>query len=128
MQDLSNPDFRRSICNFLIDFKKVMDEGLRYSVLKREKNRQALIDLGITNKIRDEIIKTLSIEDYSSGPTKDIYHQGYYWVFGKDIDGKEVYIKLIIQTDSQGEDWATCYSFHPNEENPLKYPFRKSAK
>jgi hypothetical protein len=61
--------------------------------------------------------------DYSSGPNPDEYHSGDYWVFGKDLDAIEIYIKLKIVSYNNGNERAVCLSFHPSE-HPLKYPFR----
>jgi hypothetical protein len=80
--------------------------------------------LGITARIRDEIILSVAMEDYSSGPNPDEYHPGYYWIFGKNIDSNEIYIKLKIVTYNNGNDRAVCYSFHLTE-YPLNYPLRR---
>jgi hypothetical protein len=43
------------------------------------------------------------------------------WVFGKDVKGREIYIKVIISgTTSQ----TICISFH-FAEHPLVYPFKE---
>lgn len=87
------------------------------------KNLQALLDLGINARIRDEIILAIKLEDYSSGPNPDEYHPGDYWVFGKSFETVEIYIKLKIVTYNNGNDRAVCLSFHPAE-HPLKHPFQ----
>ena len=51
----------------------------------------------------------------------DEFKPGYYWVFGKQIDGVEVYIKLKI-AGLAGAERAVCLSFH-KAERPLSYPF-----
>ena len=45
---------------------------------------------------------------------------GEMWVFGKDIRGREVYIKIMISGLS-GQ--TICISFHIAE-SPMKYPFK----
>ena len=123
MEGFSDEELRRLILNFLKDFKELMGQGY-YFVKEHHKNVQALRDLGITARIRDEIILSVAIEDYSSGPNPDEYHPGYYWIFGKNIDAVEIYIKLKIVTYNNGNERAVCYSFHSSE-HPLNYPFRR---
>ena len=123
MDGFSGEELRRQILNFLKDFKELMGQG-HYYVKEHHKNIQVLRDLGITARIRDEIILSVAIEDYSSGPNPDEYHPGYYWIFGKNIDAVEIYIKLKIVTYNNGNERAVCYSFHSSE-HPLNYPFRR---
>jgi hypothetical protein len=61
--------------------------------------------------------------DYSSGPDPDRDIPGDIWVFGKEINGHEVYIKLRIFYDGS-EKKGKCISFH-EADHPIKYPFRK---
>jgi hypothetical protein len=87
----------------------------------RQINKLHLLELGLTAMQREEIVLSLSVLDYSSGPIKDEYKPGDYWVFGKRIEGVEVYIKLKI-TGHPGTEHAVCFSFH-KAEYPLSYPF-----
>ncbi len=89
----------------------------------RVKNRDSLFDLGLTGKQREEIVLELSVLDYSSGPIEDEYKPGLYWVFGKQVEGVEIYIKLKI-TEHHGKEYASCFSFHKSE-RPLSYPFKR---
>lgn len=76
----------------------------------REKNMKALSDLGIIRGMRKEVIKSLTIEDYSEDPIKNILNSwGDLWVFGKDIKGQEVYIKISYGLPNRS---AICISFH----------------
>ncbi len=122
MEGFSEEELRRQILNFLKDFKELMGQG-HYFVKEHHKNIQTLKDLGINARIRDEIILSVALEDYSSGPNPDEYHPGYYWTFGKNLDAVEIYIKLKIVSYNNGNESAVCFSFHSSE-NPLKYPFR----
>ena len=123
MEGFSEEELRRQILNFLKDFKELMGQGY-YFVKEHHKNIQTLKDLGINARIRDEIILSVAMENYSSGPNPDEYHPGYYWIFGKDLDAIEIYIKLKIVSNNNGNERAVCFSFHPSE-HPLKYPFRR---
>lgn len=122
MPPLGQNETRQLVNHFLRDFKGLMQEG-QYFVKRHHKNMQALIELGITYKIRDDIVLGLRVSDYSSGPNKDEYGKADYWVYGKEINNKEIYIKLQIFTYSDGNERAGCISFH-TAEHPLKYPLK----
>ena len=86
----------------------------------RGKNAQTLINLEITPKYRDTVIINLEVEDYSEEPVIDtLYRCGEMWVFGKDVKGQEVYIKITLGKGSS----ALCISFHIAE-RPMNYPFK----
>ena len=122
MEGLTEEELRRQILNFLNDFKELMGQG-HYFIKEHHKNIQALKDLGINARIRDGIILSIGMMDYSSGPNPDEYHPGDYWVFGRDVNAIEIYIKLKIVSYNNGNERAVCLSFHPSE-HALKYPFR----
>jgi hypothetical protein len=79
--------------SFLKDFKyKPAFYGALY-LDNRLKNTQSLFELGITSARRTEILKSLEEVDYSEGPLDEkIYGGSDMWVFGKNVNGKEVYI------------------------------------
>ena len=118
---------RDEVVDFLYQFKSCLLLGQSFCLVKgRPENRQGLIDLGLTPDDRQELLMGLVPEDYNSGPmpddtdaTKDV------WVFGKEVEGTEVYIKLRIATDPRrkGVFRAMVWSFHPAE-FPMKYPLR----
>jgi hypothetical protein len=122
MEGLSDGELRHQILIFLKDFKELMGQG-HYIIKNHLKNLQALRDLGITARTRDEIILAIGLINYSSGPNLDKYLSGDYWVFGSAVDSVEVYIKLKIITYNDGRERAVCLSFHPSE-GPLTYPLR----
>ncbi|MBP5796448.1 MAG: toxin [Bacteroidales bacterium] len=87
----------------------------------REKNRKTLQLLEITPLQREVIVKNLAVEDYVEGPIIDVLNkEGEIWVFGKDIKGNEVYIKITLGYQN-GQ--TICISFHIAE-HPMKYPFK----
>ena len=87
----------------------------------REKNREALLQLDITPMQRELIVKNLQVQDYVEGPVIDVLNQeGEMWVFGKDVKGREVYIKITLGYEN-GQ--TICISFHIAE-HPLAYPFK----
>jgi hypothetical protein len=122
MNEIPEEELRRDVHQFLIEFKSlILEKGL--IVTERMVNRDLLLELGLTKEQREEIVCSLSVLDYSSGPIRDEYKPGHYWVFGKQVEGSEVYIKLKI-AGSAGEEYAVCISFHKSE-RPLRYPFEK---
>ena len=87
----------------------------------RGKNRKTLEELEIVPSYRRVVIENLVVEDYVQGPVVDELNKlGEMWVFGKDVKGREVYIKIMIG----GVGCQTiCISFHIAE-HPLVYPFK----
>lgn len=87
----------------------------------RGKNLETLAALEITPNYRKDVIKTLQVLDYSDGPLIDILNNyGEMWVFGKEVKGREVYIKISI---GQPNLSTICISFHLAE-HPIIYPFK----
>lgn len=87
----------------------------------REKNRKALEELEIVPSFRKIVIESLGVEDYVEGPVIDtLYKCGEMWVFGKDVKGREVYIKIMI---SDITSQTICISFHLAEKE-MNYPFK----
>ncbi|MBQ7945220.1 MAG: type II toxin-antitoxin system MqsR family toxin [Bacteroidales bacterium] len=87
----------------------------------RAKNRQTLQELELIPSYRRMVIESLTTEDYVDGPVMDtLYKVGEMWVFGKDVKGREVYIKLML---SAVTGQSLCISFHLAE-HPLHYPLK----
>lgn len=88
--------------------------------INRPKNQlQALADLEITAKKREEIIKNLTYKEYSEGPLPETQFAGNdMWIFGKTIKTQELYIKLTISQQTQN---VICISFH-KAEHPMDFP------
>lgn len=87
----------------------------------RGKNMQALAELDITPNYRLEVIKSLTVDDYSEGPIINTLNQfGDLWVFGKDVKGNEVYIKISLGFP---KNKTICISFH-KAEHKMNYPFK----
>jgi len=107
------------IRDFLRSFKRIAAKGGIY-VIPRDKNQQALADLELTRRNRFEIIMSLSVLDYCSGPEPDRDKPGYIWEFGRIVVGTPVYIKLKVADTDRGQI-AICISFHAAE-FPLTFP------
>ena len=62
----------------------------------RGKNMQTLLELEITPKYREDVIMNLDSEDYVEGPIEDTLNKkGEMWVFGKEVSGRDIYIKIF---------------------------------
>jgi hypothetical protein len=116
------PDQRRRVADFLIEFKEVVTDGRGLDIVFREETNRTILDLGLTRRnIVDEIL-TLGAEDYSGGPEPDRDRPGEVWIFGREIAGQEVYIKLKMYRVGNTVG-AKCISFHLAM-FPMKYPPR----
>lgn len=105
---------KQEVEQFLSQFNIKFDIwGIFY--LDRDKNVEALKALGITPKARDEIVRQLSSDDYVETLPADFFNE--MWVFGQDMDGTELYIKIAL---GQPNDKTICISFHVAE-HPIKY-------
>lgn len=88
--------------------------------LNREKNQNALSTLGIVPQAREKYIREICGEDYVETITSAMAF-GEMWVFGKGINGREVYIKISLGNPGNK---TICISFH-EAENPVRYAFKK---
>ncbi len=105
---------KQEVEQFLSQFNIKFDIwGIFY--LDRDKNAEALKALGITPKARDEIVRQLNSDDYVETLPADFFNE--MWVFGRDMDGTELYIKIAL---GQPNSKTICISFHVAE-HPIKY-------
>jgi nucleoside-specific outer membrane channel protein Tsx len=87
----------------------------------RQKNTKTLLLLELAPAQRKEILEKLTYKDYSTGPLKENLNSGAdMWVFGKEIKGREIYIKITLGIPGAS---VICVSFHVAE-HPLKFPFK----
>ena len=112
---------KEQVEKFLEGFSlKVKIFGIRFRD-DRQKNQNSLVELGITPNQRMEVIMNLSCYDYSEGPIVDaLNNQGEMWVFGKDVRGNEIYIKITL---GKPNSHTICISFH-KAEYPISYPLK----
>lgn len=87
----------------------------------RDKNTQTLLDMELVPAARTKVLKNLETEDYCEGPLEETFHgAGNMWVFGKEVSGNEIYIKVAMGKSGNS---VICISFHLAE-FPLVYPFK----
>lgn len=103
---------------FLHQFKPKMDIwGIFF--LNRGKNLDAAIRLNLRETERKEILRDLIPEDYVE-TINDALSYGEMWVFGRDFNETELYIKISLgQPDSK----TICISFH-EAEYPVIYAYK----
>lgn len=106
---------------FLEEFKvKARSFGIFYRDDRDKNNLSTLLELGINNVIREEIIYSLEAIDYSDGPLPDnLNKEADMWVFGKDYNGVDLYIKISVSKR------ALCISFH-KAAYKLPLPFKNN--
>lgn len=107
---------------FLLSFKEAVTAGSGIDLVPRKGTLLTLQFLGLTKQNLEEIVLSLSVADYCSGPELDRDRGGEVWVFGAGVGDYEVYIKLKLAASS-GQKIPKCLSFHISKQ-PLKYPYR----
>ena len=99
---------------FLREFKNIATKrGIE--LIDRDKNK--LARLGLTKLDFHNEVLSLTYKNYCRGPEPDKDFPGEIWIFGKNIDYDEYYIKLKISKEKR----AVCLSFHPAEHS-IHYP------
>lgn len=112
---------REEVASFLKEFKET---AVRYGgvfFVSRREYDETRKELEINKLGVEHEIYNLTTNHYSSGPDTDYGGQGEVWVFGKEIRGREVYIKLKVSAADIGKI-AKCLSFHIAD-RPIKYPY-----
>lgn len=111
---------KEDVAKFLEQFKVKLDiYGVIF--LDRDKNLDFLRMMGIMPSEREEILKEIEVNDYvSTIPFAESLQMADMWVFGKDVRGRETYIKISI---GKVNNKVICISFHIAEQ-PLKYAFK----
>lgn len=115
---------------YLRDVKEAIREK-RYQVSARDKNEQLFVDYNITEKMREEILLDLQVEDFCEAVNNEHPKFSYeiLYVFGKDVDllprfgGKEKSVSLYIKFNKLENLYCIVISFH-EQEYPLKYAFK----
>jgi len=114
---VTKEDVEKFLSNFYV---KVKIFGIRFRD-DRDKNRNTLLDLEISPRLREKVVMSLKWNDYSEGPiTDELNNYGEMWVFGKDVNGTEVYIKISMGPPNSH---TICISFH-TAEHPMYYPLK----
>jgi len=118
---------REEVERLLGEVRTTLGEKGNFFFVPRLAKNKTPQELGLTERNCRNIIGALSVENYSGGPEEDRDRpgSGQIWVFGTDVDGVEVYIKLkVFKAERSGrvETFAKCLSFH-RAERLIRYPF-----
>lgn len=90
--------------------------------LMRTKNKATLAKLEMSVNAALQEVAGFSAHEYCKGPEDDRDRPGQScWVFGIEISGTVVYVKLTIQ-ENDGQDRLVVLSFH-EPEWPMHFPF-----
>lgn len=119
-----SPYQKQFVAVFLQSACDLIDES--FELIPSQKNVSTLSELGFSKKVVKEEIRRLVPEDFSEIPKQLDGSSGTAWVFGKMVEGKEIYIKLeICGYSNRGDKRKTlyCHSFHVSE-NKMVYPFK----
>lgn len=112
------------IQKFLNTFHQKVEVFDIFFLDERDKNRDALPQLDMRAFQRKDLIRTLTVDDYSEGPIKNLLNSwGDLWVFGKDYNGQEIYIKIAYGKPNSS---TICISFHVAE-FPMQHPYKKGG-
>ncbi|MBE3128084.1 MAG: type II toxin-antitoxin system MqsR family toxin [Actinobacteria bacterium] len=117
---------REIVRNILIKIKSLVAKGNYIFLGNRKNNLETLLDLGYKPEHIKQDILSLTPKEYSEGPLLDKdqinYKDESFWIFGKNIQNKLIYIKLKIRKINEYEE-AVCMSFHIAEYQ-MKFPLK----
>jgi hypothetical protein len=116
------------IHTFLESFKTAAVDS--FVLMPSQKTRDTMTTLGYYKPDVKRDIFNLKETDYSKGPLSSRGYKANLWVFGINISGREIYIKLELSGFSDGgEEIPTsyCVTFHFSE-HPMSYPYRQTGK
>ena len=97
---------------FLMELKEAISRH-HYMVIEREKNSEFLARHGMSPKEREEVLLSLRVDDFCSGPEMDAEYPGEVgvWEFMTKCRGIAICIKLRL-LPSGGGLYVKCFSFH----------------
>lgn len=112
----------KEVEEFLTAFKAGVGTEV-FTVWTTAKNDAFLLESGFTNRDIEVIVRSLAVKDYSSGPEDDdkadIRGIGEIWVFSKEYEGFDLYVKLKRANGKVA--LCECLSVH-EAEFPMKTP------
>ncbi len=101
---------------FLNSFRQIAGTPSRLILLRKHpgsKNAQCILDLEITELEAKEVVFGLSVKDFWKGPEDDRDVSGQQcWFFCPRVQGREIYVKLVVGRSGSGIPVAKILSFH----------------
>lgn len=121
---------KEDVAGYLADVKKAVRKK-RYTISPREKNEKIFKDYLFTEKMQENIILSLEVEDFSKAEYNEHTRFGHeiLYVFGKNVKllprfgGDERIVALYIKFNKLENQYCIVVSFHEQEYN-LKYAFK----
>ena len=117
---------RTAVRDFLLEVKNTITKPpcnwQTWVLIPRKENRDCISELEFNSQDVRDVILGLSVTDYCEGPVQDRDKIGDFWVFGKVISDREVYIKLKLASLSELK-LVRVVSFH-KASRPLCYPYK----
>lgn len=120
-------EFLRELRNIVNDEGFDIEKNLKIIKSKKKSGKErfstpyTLLDLDYDASDIVERLKEITIQEYSETLIdKDDINPPLLFVFGKDIDGKQIYIKLKIKGKPMRH--ILCVSFHYAEEK-MRFPY-----
>lgn len=123
---MGEPADRKKIEVYLALLKKVTLDTFILTGLDDagSKNAQCMIALGYNTSDVLDVLLNLTVKNYSQGPLPDEKGRPHdLWVFGKTIEGSQVYIKFTAFFEN-GAVTAICVSFH-EAEREMDFPYKE---
>ena len=112
---------REEVLGFLKEFKDAAVQHRGIFFVNRHEYDLTRKNLEINKFYVENEIYALKPENYSRGPEPDHGQPGTVWIFGKNIRGREIYIKLKVAAADVAKI-AKCLSFHIAD-RPIQYPY-----
>lgn len=107
---------------YLEEARQLIEDGQALLVM-RPKNAEALLSLSMSKRAAVLEVARLTAANYCAGPEKDRDRESQQcWIFGCDVAGCDVYVKLVVEALPQGRRRLKILSFH-QAERPLSYQF-----
>lgn len=121
---------REEVGKYLFEVKTSVKSG-RYIVAARPKNKRLYIEYVLSEKLIQEILLNLEVEDFSDAVQNDYprHPEEILYIFGKEVNllpkaGGEVQkVALYIKFNKLENLYLIVISFH-KQEYPLKYKFK----
>lgn len=121
---------REEVECYLAEVKQAIREN-RYTVSPREKNEQLFIDFVFSEKMREDILLSLCVEDFCGAVNNEHprFSHEILFVFGKNVQllprygGKERMVSLYIKFNKLENLYCVVISFH-EQEHSLTYVFK----
>ena len=130
---------RKTIEKFLTEMKGILNSGNFnidrdfHFVVERNSddpddeynNTDTMLELGYDTADVVEELKTLDIKEYSESML-DTVDTGvnFLHVFGRTINGRDVYIKVRLKANKKGTTFVLCISFHFARHKIINFPYK----